>query len=105
MTNLVRKPDSQDRYWEEASSEQFWPGANFDQPTLRGPSGQRTLSQALDEYDAAPPAKRKSLERGIYQEIIRFRSRLARGMDEAERTKLEARIARYSNSLVERRQK
>ena len=28
-------------------------GAVFDQPTLRGPAGQQTLSQPLDAYDAA----------------------------------------------------
>jgi hypothetical protein len=57
----------------------------------------------LDEYDAAPPAKRKILESGIYQQIIRFRSKLAKNMDEDERHALERRIAAYSNSLVKRR--
>ena len=45
------------------------------------------------------PAKRKSLEPEVYQQIIRF-SKLAKGMDESERTKLEVRIARYSNFIV-----
>lgn len=72
------------------------PVAVFDLPTL---------GQVLNGYDAAPTAKCKRLEPEIDQEIIRFRSRLARGMDEPEKTKLKARIARYINSLVERRQK
>jgi hypothetical protein len=57
--------------------------AVFDEPTL---------GQVLNEYDAAPTAKCKSLEPEIDQEIIRFRPRLARGMDEPEKTKLKARI-------------
>jgi hypothetical protein len=72
----------------------------FDQPTL---SGSKTLSQALDEYDAAPPQERKSLEPDIFQRIIAFRSRLAKDMDEDQRQDLERRIATYSNSLVKRR--
>jgi hypothetical protein len=68
--------------------------AAFDEPTL---------GQVLDQYDAAPPAKRKSLEPEIYQQIIRFRSKLAKGLDEDERHDLERRIATYSNSLVKRR--
>jgi hypothetical protein len=64
---------------------------------------EQTLSQALDEYESAPPAKRKSLEPDIYQQIIRFRSRLAKGMDEDERHALERRVAAYSNSLVKRK--
>jgi hypothetical protein len=67
------------------------------------PTVQQTLSQALDEYDTASPAKRKSLEPGIYQQIIRFRSKLAKGMDEDERHDLERRVAAYSNSLVKRK--
>jgi hypothetical protein len=74
----------------------------FDE-TLGGPVGQKSLGQALDEYDAAPPSKRKSMEPGIYQQIIRFRSKLAKGMDENERHHLERRIAAYSNSLVKRK--
>jgi len=54
-------------------------------------------------YKAAPPAKRKSLEPEIYQQIIRFRSKLAKGLDDEERQALERRIATYSNSLVKRR--
>jgi len=54
-------------------------------------------------YNAAPPAKRKSLEPEIYQQIIRFRSKLAKGLDDEERPALERRIATYSNSLVKRR--
>jgi hypothetical protein len=38
----------------------------------------------------------------MFQRIIRFRKE-SKQMDEMERSKLEARIARYSNSLVERR--
>jgi hypothetical protein len=91
------------RHREEAPSELFWPGAGFDEPTLSGPVGQQTLSQALDEYDAASPARRKTLEPGIYQQIIRFRSKLAKGMDEDERHALERRVAAYSNSLVKRK--
>ena len=34
------------------SSDRFSP-EDFDQPTLSGPAGQRTLGQALDEHDAA----------------------------------------------------
>jgi len=34
---------------------------------------------------------------GIYQQIIRFHSRLARSMDDSERQVLERRIAAYSN--------
>jgi hypothetical protein len=43
------------------------------------------------------------MESEIYQQIIRFRSKLAKGMDEDERRALERRIASYSNSLVKRR--
>jgi hypothetical protein len=68
--------------------------AVFDEPTL---------GQALDQYDAAPPATRKSMEPEIYQRIIRFRSKLAKGMDDDKRQVLERRIAAYSNSLVKRR--
>jgi hypothetical protein len=68
--------------------------AGFDEPTL---------GQALDEYDTAPLAKRKMMEPGIYQRIIRFRSKLAKGMEEEERHMLERRIAAYSNSLVKRK--
>jgi hypothetical protein len=68
--------------------------AAFDEPTL---------GQVLDQCDAAPPAKRKSLEPEIYQQIIRFCSKLAKGLDEDERHDLERRIATYSNSLVKRR--
>jgi hypothetical protein len=57
----------------------------------------------LDAYDAAPLSRRKTLEPGIYQEIIRFRSKLARGMDEDEKLALEKRVASYSNSLVKRK--
>ena len=74
--------------------------AVFDEPTLSGSVPQQTLGQALDEYDTASPAKRKSLEPEIYQQIIRFRSKLAKGMDEDERHALERRVAAYSNSLV-----
>ena len=76
--------------------------AGFDQPTLGGPVGQ-TLSQALDEYDAASPSKRLSMEPGIYQQIIGFRSRLAKKMVDGDRQALERRIAAYSNSLVKRK--
>jgi hypothetical protein len=76
---------------------------SFDNLTLGGPVGQQTLSQALDEYDAAPPARRKTLEPAIYQQIIWFRSKLAKGLDEDERHDLERRIAAYSNSLVRRK--
>ena len=58
---------------------------------------------SLLRYNAAPPAKRKSLEPEIYQQIIRFRSKLAKGLDDEERQALERRIATYSNSLVKRR--
>jgi hypothetical protein len=109
--SLVRKTDKQINpllgtrrsHPEEAPSELFWPGAGFDEPTLSGQAGQQTLSQALDEYESAPPARRKSMEPGIYQQIIRFRSKLAKGMDEDERHALERRIAAYSNSLVKRK--
>jgi hypothetical protein len=43
------------------------------------------------------------MEPGIYQQIIRFRSKLAKGMDEDKRQALERRIAAYSNSLVRRK--
>ncbi len=76
---------------------------DFDNPTLGGPIGQQTLSHALDEYDAAHPPKRKTLEPGIYQEIIQFRSRLAKGMDEDGRHVRERRMAVYSNSLFRRK--
>ena len=58
---------------------------------------------SLLRYKAAPPAKRKSLEPEIYQQIIRFCSKLAKGLDDEERQVLERRIATYSNSLVKRR--
>jgi hypothetical protein len=74
----------------------------FDQ-TLAGPVIQKTLGQALDEYGAASPAKRKTLEAGIYQQIIQFRSKVAKGMDEDDRHDLERRVAAYSNSLVKRK--
>jgi hypothetical protein len=77
--------------------------AVFDEPTLAGPVPQQTLGQALDEYEVASPSKRKTLESGIYQQIIRFRSKLAKGMDEDERHALDRRVAAYSNSLVKRK--
>jgi hypothetical protein len=43
------------------------------------------------------------MERGIYQQIIRFRSKLAKNMDEDQRRALERRVAAYSNSLVKRK--
>jgi hypothetical protein len=89
----VRKADNRARHREEASG-RYCPVAVFDEPTL---------GQVLDEYDAAPPSKRKALEPGIYQQIIRFRSRLTKGLDEDERHDLERRIAAYSNSLVKRK--
>ena len=51
-----------------------------------------TLSQALDQYHAALPSKRKTLEPGIFQRIIGFRSKLAKDMDEDECRDLELRI-------------
>ena len=93
MTSPVRKTDSQPRHREEASG-RYCPVAVFDQPTL---------GQALDEYDAAPSATRKSMEPEIYQRIIRFRSKVAKNMDDDERQALERRIAAYSNSLVKRK--
>jgi hypothetical protein len=57
----------------------------------------------LDAYDAASPSRRKTLEPGICQEIIRFRSKLARGLDEDEKIALEKRVASYSNALVKKR--
>jgi hypothetical protein len=77
--------------------------AVFDEATLSGSVPQQTLSQALDAYDTASPSKRKTLEPGIYQQIIRFRSKLARGMDEDDRHALERRVAAYSNALVKRK--
>jgi hypothetical protein len=68
--------------------------AIFDEPTLGG---------VLDEYDAASPSTRKSLEPEIYQQIIRFRSKQAKGMDEDERHALERRVAAYSNALVKKK--
>jgi hypothetical protein len=43
------------------------------------------------------------MEPEIYQRIIRFRSKLAKGMDDDERHALERRVASYSNSLVKRK--
>jgi hypothetical protein len=99
----ARKADSRVRHQEEAPSELFWPGANFDQATLGGPATPKTLGQSLDEYDSASLSKRKTLESGIFQQIIRFRSKLAKEMEDDERQTLERRIAAYSNSLVKRR--
>jgi hypothetical protein len=65
--------------------------AVFDEPTLAGPVWQKTLSQALDEYNAAPPSKRKDLEPDIFQRIIGFRSKLAKNMGEDERRDLAGR--------------
>jgi hypothetical protein len=87
----------------EEASGRFCPVAVFDESTLAGPVRQQTLSSALDEYDSAPPAKRKSMESGIFQQIIRFRSELAKGMNEDERHDLQRRVAAYSNSLVKRK--
>jgi hypothetical protein len=81
----------------------FLRAVDFDQPTLSGSVPQQTLDQALDEYESAPSAKRKSMEPGIYQQIIRFRSKLAKNMDEDQRRALERRVAAYSNSLVKRK--
>lgn len=75
----------------------------FDQPNLSGPVSQQTLGQALDAYEAAPPAKRKSMESGVFQQIIRFRSKLAKNMEEEHRQALERRVAAYSNALVPRK--
>jgi hypothetical protein len=43
------------------------------------------------------------MESGIFQQIIRFRSELAKGMNEDERHDLQRRVAAYSNSLVKRK--
>ena len=43
------------------------------------------------------------MEPGIYQHIIRFRSKLAKNMEEEDRHALERRVAAYSNSLVKRK--
>jgi hypothetical protein len=43
------------------------------------------------------------MEPGIYQEIIRFWSRLAKGMDEDARHTVERRVAAYSSSLVRKK--
>jgi hypothetical protein len=50
------------------------------------------------------PEERKKMADEVFQGIIRFRKD-SKQMDETERAKLEARIARYSNSLVERRRR
>src|SRR4029077_8293656 len=70
------------------------------QATLRpgGPFG-----DLLDRTEAATSEDRKQMADEVFQGIIRFRKE-SKQMDEAERAKIEARIARYSNSLVERRQ-
>ena len=60
------------------------------------------FGDALDRAEAATLAGRKGMADEMFQRIIRFRKE-SKQMDEAERTKLEARIARYSNSLVQRR--
>jgi hypothetical protein len=70
---------------------------------LRELLGQQTLSQVLDEYDAAPLAKRRGMEPEIYQQIIRFRSKQAKGMDEDERHALERRVAAYNKALLKKK--
>jgi len=63
---------------------------------------QQTLEQALDGYNSASPADRKSLEPAIFQNIIAFR-KSAKRMDADERARLERRIAGYNNALVAKR--
>jgi hypothetical protein len=43
------------------------------------------------------------MEPGIYQQITRFRSKLAKSMEEENRRGLERRVPAYSNSLVKRK--
>jgi hypothetical protein len=43
------------------------------------------------------------MEPRIFQQIIQFRSKLAKNMDDDEKMALEKRIASYSNALVKKR--
>ena len=67
------------------SSDRFSP-EDFDQPTLSGPAGQRTLGQALDEYDAAPPARRESMELKVLspESIVRLSMVIRKGFRSSE---------------------
>jgi hypothetical protein len=51
------------------SQARFLRAVGFENTTLSGPALQKTLGQALDEYDMASTSKKKALEPGIYQQL------------------------------------
>ena len=100
---IFKDPDAADKYAEYIHNKQV----GFQ--TLKNggkynPSVETTntpLEDALVKYEDASPRERKSMESVIYNKIIEYR-RTAKALDPETKSRIDRKVASYSNSLVKR---